>query len=200
MKDRKEYYKQWREKNKEHIKEKEKERNTSNDRIVWKKEYQEKNKEKFAEYSRNFRKNNPDKIKEYDKKRDKEQRRISRRKSYKKRRENDPIFRMSENIRRQILLSLQRGGYSKNSKTEQILGCSYYEFKLHLEKQFEPWMNWENYGKYNGELNYGWDIDHVIPVSFGDTEDELIKLNHYSNLKPLCSKVNRDLKRNNPHF
>ena len=61
-------------------------------------------------------------------------------------------------------------------------------------------MNWENYGKYNGELNYGWDIDHVIPVSFGDTEDELIKLNHYSNLKPLCSKVNRDLKRNNPHF
>lgn len=200
MKDRKEYYKQWREKNKELIKQKEKERNSSKERIDWKKEYQEKNKEKFAEYSRNFRKNNPDKIREYDKKRDKEQRKITRRNSYKKRKQNDPIFRMSENIRRQILLSLQRGGYSKNSKTYQILGCSYDEFKLHLENKFEPWMNWENYGKYNGELNYGWDIDHVMPVSLGNTEDEIINLNHYSNLKPLCSKVNRDLKRNNPHF
>jgi hypothetical protein len=25
-------------------------------------------------------------------------------------------------------------------------------------------MNWGNYGKYNGEINYGWDIDHIIPL------------------------------------
>ena len=57
-------------------------------------------------------------------------------------------------------------------------------------------MTWENYGLYNGELNYGWDIDHIIPQSYGNTEEEIIKLNHYTNLQPLCSKVNRDIKRN----
>ena len=57
-------------------------------------------------------------------------------------------------------------------------------------------MSWENYGKYNGELNYGWDIDHIIPVSNGKTEEEVVNLNHYLNLQPLCSHVNRNIKRN----
>ena len=34
-------------------------------------------------------------------------------------------------------------------------------------------MNWENYGLYNGELNYGWDIDHIIPISSAKTEEEV---------------------------
>jgi hypothetical protein len=57
-------------------------------------------------------------------------------------------------------------------------------------------MSWENYGLYNGELNYGWDIDHIIPTSLANSEENVIQLNHYSNLQPLCSKVNRDIKRN----
>jgi hypothetical protein len=56
-------------------------------------------------------------------------------------------------------------------------------------------MNWENYGKYNGELNYGWDIDHIIPISFAKTEEDVLRLNHYSNLQPLCSYINRFIKR-----
>lgn len=92
---------------------------------------------------------------------------------------------------------LKDKGYSKKSKTIQILGCSYVEFKEHLENQFKPWMNWENHGKYNGTLNYGWDIDHIIPVSSAKTEAEVIQLNHFSNFQPLCSKVNRDIKRDN---
>lgn len=58
-------------------------------------------------------------------------------------------------------------------------------------------MTWDNHGKYNGELNYGWDIDHIIPTSSANTEEELIKLNHYTNLQPLCSYVNRYVKKNN---
>ena len=59
----------------------------------------------------------------------------------------------------------------------------------------EDWMTWENYGKYNGELNYGWDMDHILPISSGKTEEDMIILNHYTNLQPLCSKVNRDIKK-----
>jgi hypothetical protein len=57
-------------------------------------------------------------------------------------------------------------------------------------------MSWENYGLYNGELNYGWDIDHIIPLSSTISEDEIIKLNHYTNLQPLDSYINRYVKRN----
>ena len=58
-------------------------------------------------------------------------------------------------------------------------------------------MSWENKGLYNGELNYGWDIDHIIPLDTAKTEEDVIRLNHYSNLQPLCSKINRDIKKNN---
>jgi hypothetical protein len=51
------------------------------------------------------------------------------------------------------------------------------------------------YGKYNGELNYGWDIDHIIPLAPAETEEDVIRLNHYTNLQPLCSYTNRYIKK-----
>ena len=90
--------------------------------------------------------------------------------------------------------------YLKNSKTEEILGCSFKDFKIYIESKFENWMNWKNRGLYNGSLNYGWDIDHIIPLSTAKNEENLIKLNHYSNLQPLCSKINRDMKKNNIEY
>lgn len=115
---------------------------------------------------------------------------------YRNRRKNDSLFSLRSGLVRLIRTSIKRGGFTKTSKTVQILGCSYEEFKEYLESKFEPWMNWDNKGLYNGQFNYGWDIDHIIPASSGITEDEIIKLNHYTNLQPLCSKINRDIKRN----
>ena len=58
-------------------------------------------------------------------------------------------------------------------------------------------MNWENYGKYEKDkYNVGWDIGHIIPLKTAKTEEDIIRLNNYTNLKPLCSKINRDIKRN----
>jgi len=56
-------------------------------------------------------------------------------------------------------------------------------------------MTWENYGKYNGDADYGWDIDHIIPLSMAKTEEEIIKLCHHTNLQPLCSFTNRVIKK-----
>lgn len=107
----------------------------------------------------------------------------------------DPMYKLKCDMRSVLNNSLRKRGFHKKSKSEIIIGCSFSEFKLYLESKFEFWMNWDNKGKYNGELNYGWDVDHITPLSSAKTEDEIIKLNHYTNLQPLCSKVNRDIKR-----
>lgn len=158
---------------------------------IYNKEYKEKNKEYFKEYY----KQNKEKIKEIqikNKDKNKENQRIYS----KNRRKNDPLFKLSGNIRRMISRSFYRNGFKKNSKTNKIIGCTFEELKTHIESMFESWMTWENYGLYNGELNYGWDIDHILPISLANNEDEVIKLGHYLNLQPLCSKINRDIKIN----
>jgi len=42
-----------------------------------------------------------------------------------------------------------------------------------------------------------WDIDHIIPLQTASCEEDIVRLNHYSNLQPLCSKLNREIKREN---
>ena len=108
---------------------------------------------------------------------------------------SDTNYKIKSQIRALIYKIFKRNGVSKNSKTVEILGCSFEELKLYLESKFEPWMTWENKGLYNGDFNYGWDIDHIIPLASAEKEEDIIKLNHYTNLQPLCSKVNRDIKR-----
>lgn len=113
-----------------------------------------------------------------------------------KRCETNPLEALKHIIRTSIGSSIKRKGYTKKSKTFQILGCTYEEFKLHIESQWQEWMTWENRGLYNKDkFNYGWDIDHIIPISLAKSEEEVIKLNHYTNFQPLCSKINRDIKR-----
>ncbi len=112
----------------------------------------------------------------------------------------DNLYVLTCNIRGLISNIIKYNGYSKKSKTEEILGCSFEFFKKHIESKFKEWMTWENKGLYNGEFSYGWDIDHIIPVSSAENEEELIILNHYTNLQPLCSHINRNIKRNKINY
>jgi len=159
-------------------------------------EYNRRRKEKYyenheeeLEKSRLWKKRNPEKVVEY-------------RRGYmsgyeKKRMENDPLYNVSRTVRNLIKCSIYHKGFTKNSRTFEILGCSYEDFKLHIESHWEDWMNWDNYGLYNGKENCGWEYDHIIPVSSAKCEEDIYKLNHYSNIQPLCSYVNRCVKRNN---
>jgi hypothetical protein len=90
--------------------------------------------------------------------------------------------------------------YIKESKSIELLGCSIDEFRLYLESNFEDWMNWDNYGKYNGSPMSGWDIDHKIPLSSAKNKEDLEKLNHYTNLQPLCSYINRNIKKDKINY
>lgn len=116
-------------------------------------------------------------------------------KKIKQRKKEDPLFKLKTAISSRIRSGIKSRNFYKNFKTKEILGCTYEDFKILIENKFEPWMTWENYGKYNGMLNYGWDLDHIIPIHTALTEDDIIKLNHNTNFQPLCSKTNRDIKR-----
>lgn len=120
---------------------------------------------------------------------------------YTERLNNDNLFRLKHNLKVTIRKHLSNINKKKdNMKTIDILGCNITHFKNYLESKFENWMTWENRGLYNGEFNYGWDIDHIIPISSTLSKDEIIKLNHYTNLQPLCSKINRDIKKDNINY
>ncbi len=127
--------------------------------------YAEKNKVRIAELSKIYRKNN------------KKDLNIKRRLYEKNRTLNEPLYKLTNNIRTRISISITRQNYTKRSKTYQILGCSFEEFKQHLERQFTEGMNWENQGE--------WHLDHIYPVSLAKDEEELIRLNHYTNFQPL---------------
>ncbi len=163
--------------------------------------YYNNNKERYKKYVNNYYNNNKEKHNERNKKYYKNNKEIINfnKSIYSKLKYNTDInFRTNSIIRNLINGSFKRSLeeiYIKSKKTEDILGCTLGEFKIHLENKFEPWMTWNNQGLYNGELNYGWDIDHIIPISSAKTEEDIYKLNHFSNLQPLCSKVNRDIKR-----
>lgn len=162
-----------------------------------------KNKQKVVEQAREYRKSNSEKTREISRnyyKRNKQARKEYKISYNSKKRQADPLFALSETLRSSITEAYKRKGYSKPTKTERILGCTFVEFKKHIESLFEPWMSWENKGLYTGIPNAGWDIDHIIPISTAKCLDDITKLNHYTNLKPLCSFVNRNIKRDNLDF
>jgi hypothetical protein len=98
------------------------------------------------------------------------------------RRSNDNLFYASSRIRNLVLKSIQRMGYTKRSKTKEILGIDFNGFKNHIESKFSDGMNWDN--------RHLWHIDHIIPISSAKSEEEVIKLNHYTNLQPLWAEDN----------
>jgi hypothetical protein len=94
----------------------------------------------------------------------------------------DSMYRLRHVISSGICNAIKSRGFRKKSKTSEILGCSFGEFKSHLESQFKKGMSWENRSE--------WHIDHIMPVSMAKTYDEVIRLNHYRNLRPLWAHEN----------
>jgi hypothetical protein len=156
------------------------------------KRYYQDNREKIKEYRKinlekrkEYYKNNKEKSKEQSKKyREKHREKINKHRSkwYKEKQKIDTVFKLSNNIRANIANSLKKNGYNKKTKTYNILKCDYDFF-----------MQWLNRVASNG-YTYGiadLHLDHVVPISLAQTEDELYLLNHYSNFQLLSVDENQ---------
>lgn len=186
--------KKYRQNNKEKVANYKKEyrQNNKSKTIEYSKKYTENNKEKIAEY----RKENKEKNKEYFKnyyQKNKEKikqylviNKIDIREKDNKRRFNkrnlEPLYKLKENLRSRMHHAFKNKNFIKSQRTLEMLGCDLETIKSHLEKQFTKEMNWSNQGK--------WHIDHIIPCASAKTEEELIKLFHYTNLQPLWAADN----------
>jgi hypothetical protein len=78
--------------------------------------------------------------------------------------------------------------YKKTQKSADMLGMPIDEVLKHIESLWQPGMSWKNKGKRGPD---GWDIDHICPCSQAQNEEELIKLQHYTNLRPMWAIDNR---------
>jgi len=96
----------------------------------------------------------------------------------------DPLERIKKNIRDRVREYLT--GENKSKRTFDIIGLDKEKFKSYIENKFTEGMTWENYGK--------WHLDHIKPLYLSENEEDLIKLNHYTNLQPLWAEDN--LKKN----
>ena len=90
--------------------------------------------------------------------------------------------RIAVNLRRRLRKAVL--GRAKSAQTLDLLGCTVDHLLGHLAAQFQPGMNWDNYGE--------WHIDHVRPCASFDLTDleQQRQCFHYSNLQPLWAADN----------
>lgn len=187
----------WKSRNKEKIAAKQTEYyNTHREQI---KKWRDANRETINEKARLWDNSNKDKKKKYQEL-NRDSINHTKKLYLRKKRATNELYNLKMCLRRSIFYALTKRSLSKAMQSEKIIGCSYAFLKDYIESKFEPWMDWSNRGKYNGELNYGWDIDHIMPLSSAKNEKELMALFHYTNLQPLCSYTNRHIKRDKIDF
>lgn len=97
---------------------------------------------------------------------------------YRNRRKYDLLFAVKSKVRGRVGSVLRKAfGVSKSKSTNKILGCTGTELLVHLNLT-------------NIEQLKNCHLDHVAPISLALTEDEVYKLNHYSNLRIIPAAEN----------
>jgi len=169
---KKEYLKKYYKTNKDRLNEQSKDYNLKNKNKISKnkKEYLSKNRDIINFKKRIYYLKNKAKII----KRDVDRKKI--------RKENNPKYRLKVSLRDNIRHSFKRGRFIKDTATENILGCTIDDFRIHISEQFTEGMTLKNHGK--------WHLDHIIPLATATTKQDIIDLCHYTNYQPLWAADN----------
>ncbi len=143
-------------------------------RLSYHKQWYEDNKDKWNEYIKEYREKNKEKIREI------------KRNYEKTRKANDPIYKLINNFRTAIYQVLKENNVKKNCHYFDILKYSPEDLIVHLEKQFDERMSWDNYGE--------WHVDHIKPISSFNIQEigdnEFIECWSLNNLQPLWGDEN----------
>jgi len=161
--------KAWAKANPEKVAEIQQRHEGSSKRRAYLKEYYQKNKDKYRARSDKWRRDNPERT------------RALGRKSMGKLRAN-PVSAYALRVRSLLSCALERKGFWKTGRTEEIVGCSWLDFSAHLESRFLDGMNHDN--------RHLWHLDHIVPVALARNAQEVNILNHFTNLRPLWGPEN----------
>lgn len=166
------YHKEWRDKNRKHLNEKARER------------YKE-NPEMYKEIKDRYIASHLDEVKQSRKRYNAENK--QKRTDYERtKRQTDPVYRFRTSFRCLINGYLRKRDYKGGKGVWEVVGCDFETFLEYIKNQFAEGMTLENYG-HKGEC---WNIDHIIPISTAKTDEDLERLNHYTNLRPIWASEN----------
>lgn len=103
---------------------------------------------------------------------------------------SNPMRKLRHRVGVQVRKAIGKyGGCKSKASITKYLPYTMSELKNHLEKLWEPWMNWNNYGGKSNESQKTWWIDHIIPHSrfpYNNMEDPLfLQCWDLSNLRPM---------------
>lgn len=105
-------------------------------------------------------------------------------------RKRPSISRIVHNLKNRYSDIVKKYEFTDVTPFDEVLGIDRNGFQGYIENRFRDGMNWDNYGDH-------WVIDHILPMEVMDGYDDLVRLNHYSNLQPLLwgenSKKSKDL-------
>lgn len=137
------------------------------------------NKEEIDAGNRNWRMNNRDKENALNRKYRKlyPERNRQRKNKYYHQKKKDPLYNLKIRLRNRLRGAIENQGFKKNKVFGQVIGCSYEQLKNHIESQFYNGMTWENRNL--------WELDHIIALGLANTEEDIYKLSHYTNIQPL---------------
>lgn len=120
--------------------------------------------------------------------------------NYKSNKEKNKIKNdINFSLKKKILFLIRKKIKKAGAAVIQRLSYSMTDLQIHIESQFESWMNWNNQGAYNkatwddnDKSTWVWQLDHIIPHStfnYSSIEDQSFKecwaLN---NLRPYSAK------------
>lgn len=105
---------------------------------------------------------------------------------YRKLRRQDPGIRLKQNARSRFWKVMKNvKAVQTTDSFNDFIGCSTSFLKQHIERQFESWMTWDNYG-------ISWHVDHKKPLNHFDLFDpnQARAAFRFSNLKPVSKEYN----------
>ena len=194
-----EYFRQYREKNRDRLKAQQREYYLANKEQInarnkayyhenkeavkqAQRKYVERTRRKTSEYQKSWREQNVLYIKQYHKRYYLENREEIIEKSIRYQ-QSCPKAKAAKALRRRLYSVIRTKGLY--SGTKDLLGCSFEDFRDYIEAQFKGCMSWDNYGR-------AWNLDHIIPCAAFDLSnpDQVRQCFHFTNIRPLWRMTN----------